>query len=83
MLVVLAVSAYTLAPADKVSTVVRQGDSVSVNTIWPNLPPSALHKQGWTRTPHVDKYLDMKWQPASNLLLDLGVMGSGEGREER
>ena len=64
------------------ATVVRQGDSVSVNTIWPNLPPSALHKQGWTRTPHVDKYLDMKWQPASNLLLDLGVMGPGECRDQ-
>ncbi len=61
--------------------VVREGRTISVNTIWPDLPPSALHKQAWTRTERVDKYLDMKWQPPSNLLLDLGVMGPGEPRE--
>jgi phenylpropionate dioxygenase-like ring-hydroxylating dioxygenase large terminal subunit len=61
--------------------VVREGDTISVNTIWPDLPPSALHKQGWTKTERVDKYLDMKWRPASNLLLDLGVMAPGDPRE--
>ena len=59
----------------------RDGRTVSVDTIWPDLPPSALHKQAWTRTERVDKYLDMKWHPASNLLLDLGVMAPGEARE--
>ena len=54
---------------------------MSVNTIWPNLPPSALHKQAWTRTERVDKYLDMTWRPASNLLLDLGIMAPGEPRD--
>ena len=65
----------------QVATVVRDGDTIAVNTIWPNLPPSALHRQGWTRTEKVDKYLDMKWRPASNLLLDLGIMAPGEPRE--
>ena len=61
--------------------VVHGADSVSVNTLWPNLPPSAMHKQAWTRTERVDKYLDMTWRPASNLLLDLGIMPPGEPRE--
>ena len=61
-------------------SVQRDGDTVSVNTIWPDLPPSALHKQAWTRTERVDKYLDMTWRPASNLLLDLGIMAPGEPR---
>ena len=59
----------------------RDGATVSVDAIWPNLPPSALHKQAWTRTERVDKYLDMTWRPASNLLLDLGIMGPGEARD--
>lgn len=63
------------------ATVVRDAHSVAVNTIWPNLPPSALHRQGWTRSDKVDKYLDMTWRPASNLFLDLGVKGPGEARE--
>ena len=63
------------------ASVVRDSDSISVNTIWPNLPPSALHKQAWTRTDKVDKYLDMKWRPSSNLFLDLGVMAPGDTRE--
>ncbi|WP_206244029.1 aromatic ring-hydroxylating dioxygenase subunit alpha [Novosphingobium terrae] len=62
-------------------TVLREGNSVSVNAIWPDLPPSALHKRAWTRTERVDKYLDMKWLPASNLLLDLGIMAPGTPRE--
>lgn len=61
--------------------VVREGETISVNTLWPDLPPSALHRQAWTRTERVDKYLDMKWQPASNLLLDLGIMAPGATRE--
>ena len=61
--------------------VVREGNTVSVNTLWPDLPPSALHKQAWTRTKRVDKYLDMKWHPPSNLLLDLGIMAPGAPRE--
>lgn len=61
--------------------VVREDDTISVNTLWPNLPPSALHKQAWTETERVDKYLDMKWRPASNLLLNLGIMAPGATRE--
>lgn len=61
--------------------ILREGDTISVNTLWPDLPPSALHKQAWTRTERVDKYLDMTWQPASNLLLNLGIMAPGEARE--
>lgn len=63
------------------ASVVREGDTISVNTIWPDLPPSALHRAAWTKTPHVDKYLDMKWQRASSLFLDLGVMAPGTPRE--
>ena len=63
------------------ATVVRDEDGIAVNTIWPNLPPSALHRQAWTKTEKVDKYLDMKWRPASNLFLDLGIMAPGEARE--
>ena len=63
------------------ASVSRDGNTISVNTIWPDLPPSAVHRQAWTRTERIDKYLDMKWQPASNLLLDLGVMAPGEARE--
>lgn len=62
------------------ATVVRDEDGIAVNTIWPNLPPSALHKQAWTKTEKVDKYLDMKWRAPSNLLLDLGIMAPGEPR---
>lgn len=62
-------------------TVLRDGNTVSVNTLWPDLPPSALHRQAWTATERVDKYLDMKWLPASNLLLDLGIMAPGATRE--
>ena len=36
-------------------SVVRDGDSITVNTLWPDLPPSALHNQAWTRTERVDK----------------------------
>ena len=61
--------------------VLREGDTISVNALWPDLPPSALHRQAWTRTPRVDKYLDMQWRRASNLLLDLGIMAPGESRE--
>ncbi|WP_174293412.1 aromatic ring-hydroxylating dioxygenase subunit alpha [Sphingomonas bacterium] len=61
--------------------VVREGDTISVNTLWPDLPPSALHRQAWTRTERVDKYLDMKWQPATNLLLNLGIMAPGTPRD--
>ena len=61
--------------------VVRDGETISVNTLWPDLPPSALHKQAWDRTERVDKYLDMKWQPASSLILDLGIMAPGAPRE--
>lgn len=63
------------------ASVVREGDTISVNTLWPDLPPSALHKRAWTKTERVDKYLDMKWQRASNLFLDLGIMAPGEPRE--
>ncbi len=63
------------------TSVVREGEVIAVNTIWPDLPPSALHRQAWTRTPTVDKYLDMSWRPASNLLLDLGIMAPGSPRE--
>ncbi|QUT05580.1 Rieske 2Fe-2S domain-containing protein [Sphingobium phenoxybenzoativorans] len=62
-------------------TVKRDDTSISVNTVWPDLPPSALHRQAWTRTERVDKYLDMKWEPATNLLLDLGIMAPGDPRE--
>ena len=61
--------------------VVRDGPMIAVNTIWPDLPPSAFHRHGWTKTERVDKYLDMKWRPASNLLLDLGIMAPGDPRE--
>ena len=57
----------------------RDGQTVSVGTIWPDLPPSALHEQAWTRTERVDKYLDMKWQPASNLLLERHGARRGAG----
>ena len=63
------------------AAVVREGETIAVNTIWPNLPPSALHKQAWTRTPTVDKFLDMSWRAPANMLLDLGVMAPGEPRE--
>ena len=49
--------------------------------LWPDLPPSALHKHAWTRTERVDKYLDMKWQRPGNFVLDLGIMAPGETRE--
>jgi len=61
--------------------VVREGDTISVNALWPDLPPNAINKQFWTRTPHVDQYLDMKWHRASSMLLNLGIMAPGEPRE--
>jgi vanillate O-demethylase monooxygenase subunit len=61
--------------------VVRDGAKIAVNTIWPDLPPSAFHRQIWTKTPHVDKYLDMIWEKASCLFLDLGVMAPGDPRD--
>lgn len=63
------------------AAVLREGDTISVNALWPDLPPSALHRAAWNRTPTVDKYLDMKWHRASSLFLDLGVMAPGTARE--
>jgi phenylpropionate dioxygenase-like ring-hydroxylating dioxygenase large terminal subunit len=60
--------------------VTREGDTISVNALWPDLPPNAINKEFWKRTAHVDQYLDMKWQRASCMLLDLGIMAPGELR---
>jgi phenylpropionate dioxygenase-like ring-hydroxylating dioxygenase large terminal subunit len=62
---------------------VVQGDgSITVHSLWPNLPPNAVSKPVWTKSERVDQYQDMTWRPASNLLLDLGYMAPGEGRSD-
>jgi len=59
---------------------VQSDGAISVNSLWPNLPPNAVSKAVWTRTERIDQYQDMTWRPASNLLLDLGIMAPGEPR---
>jgi vanillate O-demethylase monooxygenase subunit len=62
--------------------VVVEDRSVTVNTLRPDLPPNAIDKVWWTKTPHVDQYLDMTWRPASNLFLDISITGPGEPRAD-
>ena len=61
---------------------VRGESSISVNAVWPDLPPSAVFKHVWTKSDRVDQYQNMTWQPAGNLLLDLGIHPPGGSKSD-
>jgi phenylpropionate dioxygenase-like ring-hydroxylating dioxygenase large terminal subunit len=63
----------------KVELVNRDG-IVTVRTLLPNLPPTALFAKVWNRTERIDKYSDISWNFPSVLVLDLGVMAPGADR---
>jgi vanillate O-demethylase monooxygenase subunit len=54
--------------------------TVSVNSAWLDLPPSAAVRQMWTRSERVDQYQDMTWRSVSNLFLDVSVTAPGSPR---
>jgi phenylpropionate dioxygenase-like ring-hydroxylating dioxygenase large terminal subunit len=60
--------------------VIKGDGSVSVNSAWLNLPPSAAVKQMWTHSERVDQYQDMTWRPVGNLFLDVAVTAPGDPR---
>ena len=66
---------------EQVEVLVEDG-AVTVKTPRPDLPPNAVDRVWWTKTPHVDQYLDMTWRPASNMFLDISVTAPGGERSE-
>jgi len=62
--------------------IVRDNDTVAVNTVWPDLPPSAVFRDAWTKSDRVDQYQNMEWRRASSLLLDLGIHPPGSAKSE-
>ena len=62
--------------------VVRGEDSITVKTLWPDLPPNAVNKPIWTESQHVDAWQDMTWRAPANLYLDLGVNAPGKQRSD-
>lgn len=66
----------------EIAEIVRDGIEVSVNSTYPDLPPSAIFKPVWTQTERVDQYQNMNWRPASNLILDLGIKPPGAEKSE-
>ena len=70
--------AYQVEQAD----VVRDEDSITVRTLWPDLPPNAVNRPIWTESERVDAWQDMTWRAPSNLYLDLGVNAPGKTRAD-
>ena len=62
--------------------VVRGEDSITVRTLWPDLPPNGVNRPIWTESKHVDAWQDMTWRAPSNLYLDLGVNAPGKQRSD-
>ena len=62
--------------------VIRGEDSITVRTLWPDLPPNAVNRPIWTESAHVDAWQDMTWRAPSNLFLDLGVNAPGKQRAD-
>lgn len=60
--------------------VIKGEGTVSVNSAWLDLPPSAAVRQMWTRSDRVDQYQDMTWRSVSNLFLDVTVSAPGSPR---
>ena len=62
--------------------VIRSEDSITVRTLWPDLPPNAVNRPIWTESKNVDAWQDMTWRAPSNLYLDLGVNAPGKQRSD-
>ena len=62
--------------------VLRGEDSITVRTLWPDLPPNGVNRPIWTESKHVDAWQDMTWRAPSNLYLDLGVNAPGKQRSD-
>ena len=62
--------------------VVAEEGSITVKTLWPDLPPNGVNRPIWTESKHVDAWQDMTWRAPSNLYLDLGVNAPGKQRSD-
>lgn len=58
----------------------NQNGIVTVNTLLPDMPPTALFAKVWTKTERIDKYSDISWNFPSVFVLNLGVMAPGAER---
>ena len=70
------------AHAVEQAEVIRGEESITVRTLWPDLPPNAVNRPIWTESEHVDAWQDMTWRAPSNLYLDLGVNAPGKQRSD-
>ncbi len=74
----------------QVVEVVPRDDSISVNSVYPGIPPSMLNRQlasisgkeDLAKGECFDQYHDMMWRPVSNLYLVLGTTLPGRPRDE-
>ena len=62
--------------------IVHDTDSITVKTLWPDLPPNGVNRPIWTESKHVDAWQDMTWRAPGNLYLDLGVNAPGKTRAD-
>ncbi len=62
--------------------IVRGDDTITVRTLWPDLPPNGVNKPIWTETANVDAWQDMTWHAPSNLYLDLGINAPTKQRSD-
>ena len=69
------------ANASQISKVVRTPTSISVNTIWPNIPPNPINRGIWPDSELIDSYIDMIWKAPSNLLMDKHFTRPGDPLE--
>jgi phenylpropionate dioxygenase-like ring-hydroxylating dioxygenase large terminal subunit len=57
-------------------------DAITVERTTRDLPPSPMLASVWTRSATVDKWSNITWRAAGNLLLDIGVTVPGGRRED-
>lgn len=70
--------------------VIRGEDAISVNAVYPGIPPSMLNRRlasisgndALAKGERFDQYQDMMWRPVSNLYLVLGTTLPGRPRDE-
>jgi len=65
----------------EVLTGLRGEGTITVKTLWPDLPPNAVNRPIWTHSEHVDAWQEMTWHKPSHMFLNLGIMAPGEPRE--
>jgi vanillate O-demethylase monooxygenase subunit len=61
---------------------VIQPDAITVERTTRDLPPSRMLATVWKRSATVDKWSNITWRAAGNLLLDIGITEPGGGRED-